>query len=119
MLHPELPAGATEREAAEIASVEDAEGRFDAYVSCNRTCEMGMTAATGRPYRHVLEVLEELTREQPAPTTEVGDGAEGRDSTSPAAFRIRSRGSRRRDAGPGGRGRPPRSASPQGPPASA
>lgn len=65
MLHPELPAGATEREAAEIAAAEGAAGPFDAYVSCNRTCEMGMSAATGRPYRHVLEVLEELTRAGP------------------------------------------------------
>ncbi|HLT85816.1 MAG TPA: FAD-linked oxidase C-terminal domain-containing protein, partial [Phototrophicaceae bacterium] len=62
MLHPELPAGATEREAAEIRATERTEGRFDAYASCNRTCEMGMTAATGRPYRHVLELLEERTR---------------------------------------------------------
>ncbi|TNC17936.1 FAD-binding oxidoreductase [Georgenia sp. 311] len=62
MLHPELPAGATEREAAEIAAAERAAGPFDAYASCNRTCEMGMTAATGRPYRHVLELLEEGTR---------------------------------------------------------
>ncbi|MBD8061943.1 FAD-binding and (Fe-S)-binding domain-containing protein [Oceanitalea stevensii] len=62
MLHPELPAGATEREAAELAAVERENGRFDAYASCNRTCEMGMSAATGRPYRHVLELLEEATR---------------------------------------------------------
>jgi D-lactate dehydrogenase len=34
----------------------------DAHVSSNRTCEIGMTRATGRDYRHVLEVLEELTR---------------------------------------------------------
>ncbi|MEE6294919.1 FAD-binding and (Fe-S)-binding domain-containing protein [Georgenia wangjunii] len=62
MLHPELPAGATELEATEVAELESAGGAFDSYVSCNRTCEMGMTAATGRPYRHVLEVLEEVTR---------------------------------------------------------
>ncbi|GAA4288701.1 FAD-binding and (Fe-S)-binding domain-containing protein [Georgenia daeguensis] len=62
MLHPELPAGATEAEAAEIATAERAGGPFAAYASCNRTCEMGMTAATSRPYRHVLELLEEATR---------------------------------------------------------
>ena len=28
----------------------------------NRTCELGMTRATGHPYRHLLEVLEEATR---------------------------------------------------------
>jgi D-lactate dehydrogenase len=61
MLHPELTASATAVEAAEIR---DAEGEkaFDAFVSANRTCEIGMTRATGRPYRHVVEVLEELTR---------------------------------------------------------
>ena len=31
---------------------------FDAYVSCNRTCEIGMTRATGHPYQHILEVLD-------------------------------------------------------------
>ena len=29
----------------------------DLYLSCNRTCEIGMSRATGRPYQHVLEVL--------------------------------------------------------------
>ncbi|MCY7412495.1 MAG: FAD-binding oxidoreductase [Salinibacterium sp.] len=53
MLHPELTASATDREAAEVAA-----GSFDAYVSCNRTCEIGMTRATGQQYQHVLEVLD-------------------------------------------------------------
>lgn len=61
MLHPELTASATEAEAAELHDAED-QGAFDAFVSANRTCEIGMTRATGRPYRHVVEVLEELTR---------------------------------------------------------
>ncbi|PFG39667.1 D-lactate dehydrogenase [Georgenia soli] len=68
MLHPELPAGATEAEAAEIAAAERSGGPFAAYASCNRTCEMGMTAATSRPYRHVLELLEEVTRPPLGPT---------------------------------------------------
>jgi len=34
----------------------------DAHASCNRTCELGMTRATGQEYRHVLELLEEVTR---------------------------------------------------------
>ena len=55
MLHPELTASATEREAAEVAA-----GHFDAHVSCNRTCEIGMTRATGHPYQHVLEVLDRV-----------------------------------------------------------
>ncbi len=61
MLHPELTASATATEAAEIRAAESSRG-FDAYVSANRTCEIGMTRATGRGYRHVVEMLEELTR---------------------------------------------------------
>lgn len=62
MLHPELTASATAAEAAEVAAADAERGGFDAFVSSNRTCELGMTRATGRPYRHVVEVLEELTR---------------------------------------------------------
>ncbi len=62
MLHPELTASATAQESAEIAAAEEERGGFDAFVSANRTCEIGMTRATGRPYRHVIEILEELTR---------------------------------------------------------
>jgi len=62
MLHPELTASATAVEAAEIAAAGVDRGGFDAYVSANRTCELGMSRATGQPYRHVVEVLEELTR---------------------------------------------------------
>jgi D-lactate dehydrogenase len=61
MLHPELTASATAVEAAELRDAEKERG-FDAFVSANRTCEIGMTRATGRGYRHVVEVLEELTR---------------------------------------------------------
>ncbi|MDF2562880.1 MAG: oxidoreductase [Microbacterium sp.] len=62
MLHPELTASATAQESAEIAAAEGERGDFAAFVSANRTCEIGMTRATGRPYRHVIEILEELTR---------------------------------------------------------
>lgn len=63
MLHPELTASATAREAAEVAAQEvERAGRFDAYTSANRTCEMGMSRATGRPYVHVLQLLERATR---------------------------------------------------------
>jgi D-lactate dehydrogenase len=55
MLHPELTASATAREATEVR-----DGSYDAYVSCNRTCEIGMTRATGHPYQHVLERLDEI-----------------------------------------------------------
>jgi D-lactate dehydrogenase len=57
LLHPELTASATEEEAAEVRGRE-----FDAHVSTNRTCEIGMERATGRPYMHVVQLLEELTR---------------------------------------------------------
>ncbi|MEU9386993.1 (Fe-S)-binding protein, partial [Streptomyces sp. NPDC048279] len=56
LLHPEITARATAAQAAEIKA-----GTYDAYASCNRTCEMGMTRATGHPYRHVLELLDEAT----------------------------------------------------------
>jgi D-lactate dehydrogenase len=57
LLHPELTASATAREAAEIAT-----RTFAAYASSNRTCEIGMSRATGQPYVHVLELLEQATR---------------------------------------------------------
>src|SRR5213076_1068511 len=45
MLHPELTAAATAPEAAEV------NGRtFDAYVSSNRTCEIGLASGTGKEY---------------------------------------------------------------------
>jgi D-lactate dehydrogenase len=57
LLHPELTASATRREAGTVAS-----RPTDAYVSCNRTCEIGMSRATGHEYQHVLEVLEQVSR---------------------------------------------------------
>jgi D-lactate dehydrogenase len=57
MLHPELTASATAAEAAEVRALD-----ASAHASCNRTCEIGMSRATGRDYRHVLELLEEVTR---------------------------------------------------------
>lgn len=62
MLHPELTASATAHESVEVIAADAERSGFDAFVSANRTCEIGMTRATGRPYRHVIEVLEELTR---------------------------------------------------------
>jgi len=52
MLHPELTASATAAQAAEVKAMD-----ADAHASCNRTCEIGMTRATGAEYRHVLELL--------------------------------------------------------------
>ncbi len=57
LLHPELTEAATAPEAAEVAA-----WGADAHASCNRTCELGMTKATGEPYVHVLELLERATR---------------------------------------------------------
>lgn len=57
MLHPELTASATRREAAEITS-----RSFTAYASLNRTCEIGMSRATGKDYVHILELVEQATR---------------------------------------------------------
>jgi len=57
LLHPELTASATRAEAAALAA-----RSYTAYASVNRTCEIGMTRATGKPYRHILELLEEATR---------------------------------------------------------
>ncbi|MBD5784805.1 FAD-binding oxidoreductase [Cellulosimicrobium terreum] len=70
MLHPELTAGATHAEAGEVARLGGSldGGGFDAYVSSNRTCETGMSRATGHDYVHVLEVLEAATRGEAATT---------------------------------------------------
>jgi D-lactate dehydrogenase len=55
--HPELTAAATRAEASELA------GRhFDARLSSNRTCEIGLERATGEPYESVILLLERLTR---------------------------------------------------------
>jgi D-lactate dehydrogenase len=55
--HPELTAAATSDQAGELS------GRsFDAHLSSNRTCEIGLSRATGRPYESVVQLLERLTR---------------------------------------------------------
>jgi D-lactate dehydrogenase len=56
-LRPELTRSATRPEAEELAGLD-----CYTHASCNRTCEIGMTRATGRPYRHVIEVLEMASR---------------------------------------------------------
>jgi D-lactate dehydrogenase len=56
--HPELTAAATRDQAAEL------EGRdFDAHLSSNRTCEIGLSRATGESYESFVFLLEELTRD--------------------------------------------------------
>ncbi|WP_382308452.1 FAD-binding and (Fe-S)-binding domain-containing protein [Herbiconiux sp. UC225_62] len=59
MLHPELTASATATQAAEVRA-----SGATAHASCNRTCELGMTRATGAEYQHVLELLADATRPQ-------------------------------------------------------
>jgi D-lactate dehydrogenase len=55
--HPELTESATRPQAEELA------GRhFDAHLSNNRTCEIGLSRATGEDYESVLILLERLTR---------------------------------------------------------
>ena len=56
-LVPELTASATAREAAQVLAAE-----HDGYYSSSRTCELGMTRATGKPYRSIWFLLEASTR---------------------------------------------------------
>lgn len=60
MLHPELTESATRAQAADVAALDTV-----VHASCNRTCELGMTRATGKDYRHILELLEEVSRPTP------------------------------------------------------
>lgn len=58
MLHKELTESATAKEAAEVTA-----RHFDAYLSANRMCEIGMDRATeGRGYGSALLALERATR---------------------------------------------------------
>lgn len=57
MLHKELTDSATAKEAAEVNTRE-----YDAYLSANRMCEIGMDRATGRTYYSALMELERATR---------------------------------------------------------
>jgi D-lactate dehydrogenase len=57
LLHPELVVSATR----EVKAILDAHPA-DAYISANRTCEMGLRHATGRPYESFVFLLEELSR---------------------------------------------------------
>lgn len=58
LLHPELTRSATAAEARDVANTPSA-----TYASTNRTCELGLTRATGHAYRHLVEIVEEATRE--------------------------------------------------------
>jgi D-lactate dehydrogenase len=56
-LVPELTASATRREAEQVLA-RDCDGHY----SSSRTCEIGVTRATGRNYRSFLHLLEYATR---------------------------------------------------------
>jgi len=56
-LVPELTASATAREAEEVAG-----HPCDGHYSTSRTCEIGMTRATGHPYESIAYLLEQATR---------------------------------------------------------
>ena len=53
--YPELTGAATSRESNEIR-----ESEFDGYYSTAKTCEMSMSEATGRNYRSILYLLEDV-----------------------------------------------------------
>jgi D-lactate dehydrogenase len=57
LLHPELIASATREEHAYVDAT-----TADAYVSANRTCEMGLRHVTGKPYESFVFSLEQCTR---------------------------------------------------------
>jgi D-lactate dehydrogenase len=56
-MYPELTASATVGEAAEVKA-----HKHDGCYSSSRTCEIGMTRATGEVYRSYLYLLEKVTR---------------------------------------------------------
>jgi D-lactate dehydrogenase len=56
-LFPELTESATRQEAAELNGKE-----YDGYYSSSRTCEIGMTRATGKAYRSYMYLLEAASR---------------------------------------------------------
>jgi len=64
LLHKELTESASAHESAEILTHD-----YDAYVSANRTCELGMQYSTGKPFRSVMVDLEWATRPEPDPAT--------------------------------------------------
>jgi D-lactate dehydrogenase len=56
-LLPELTASATARESEELRGA-----ALDGCYATSRSCEIGLTRATGRPWRSLVHLLEESTR---------------------------------------------------------
>jgi D-lactate dehydrogenase len=57
LLFPELTASATMLEAEQVKAQE-----YNGYYSSNLTCEMGMAAATGKPYRSIFYLLAQASQ---------------------------------------------------------
>ncbi len=57
LLYPELTESASFFEAEEVK-----QQSYDGYYASNLTCEMGMSLATGKPYRSILYLVEEASR---------------------------------------------------------
>jgi D-lactate dehydrogenase len=57
LLHPELTASATEKEALEIKNQE-----IQYFASTNKPCQIALSTATGKKYVHIVELLDELSR---------------------------------------------------------
>jgi D-lactate dehydrogenase len=57
LLRPELTESATRPQAEEIAAID-----ADAFISANRTCEIGLEQATGEPFESAIQLLERATR---------------------------------------------------------
>ena len=53
----------TDTQKAQVKAILDAHPA-EAYISANRTCEMGLRHATGRPYESFVFLLEELSRSE-------------------------------------------------------
>jgi len=70
-LHPELTASALRHEARALA-----DDPHDAYLSSNRTCEVGLSRVVGKPYRSFVHALEEATRAMEPPAS-TGPGLTG------------------------------------------
>jgi D-lactate dehydrogenase len=77
LLHPELVISAT-REVKAHLDAHPAE----VYLSANRTCEMGLQQATGKPYESFIFPLEELTRPEADTLSPTHKGPPSRQSHS-------------------------------------
>jgi D-lactate dehydrogenase len=62
--YPELTAAATHDEAAEVLAA-----GCDAHVSANRTCEIALERATGKPYESIIQLLERVSRPPGEPSS--------------------------------------------------